>query len=869
MNSSDRQFEEQRLGLVLEEIRRQISRRQASLDKEEKTNAEAVKLAWEEEIPVAAREFEDMVAMAAETERMTNYLQYRALSTGILRKLEKLRYSPYFGRIDFRESADKEAIRLYIGISSLVHEDSGEHLVIDWRAPVSSMFYDYELGPAQYKSQIGTVYGELLLKRQFRIENSVLKLMFDSSLKIDDEILQEVLGKASGDRMRTIVNTIQKEQNQIIRNEDRKVLVVQGVAGSGKTSIALHRAAYLLYRHRNTVKSENIVIFSPNQVFADYISAVLPELGEENVAQTTFRDFARAFLGHDLVFEDVHAQQEYLIANRGPALPTEVRDKTDSASHTKEDYDTRLAGIRWKSSAPFIQTMKDYAAYLAKSVKLEPVVFRDTVVASRKELQDLLNLDYSYMPLHRRLDKVRRRVLWLLRPLEQNRRKEVAKDLAENPEREFYFESEIPSVARVQTAAEFRTIKEKLEAWTLRDTFDEYLRLWKDDGVFHAIFDGKELPSAYEEIRKQTVERLSSNFVSYEDLAPLLLLRGLLEGMLDGPPEMEPDGEQVRRAPSFSQARHVILDEAQDYSAVQYQVLKEAFPEASLTILGDLNQSVHPGFAISGYDVIGKVFEDKNSALITLNKSYRSTRDIALFAKALLPEGESLEALERSGPLPRLFVTSASPISESMPLSGSGYTYSHGQDRLLSQIARDLESLSREGFKSIAIICKTATESQLVYERLSQLREQAQSGPISSNEGPPSHDRQSHGQRTGDGELTAGDALNADGTLNADSLHPSDAGHSQDALPKIHLVRAKDRRFVRGIVVIPSYLAKGLEFETALIYGADAWHYSHPDDRRLLHMVCTRALHKLYLYSDGPVSPFISEVDPALYESCT
>ena len=818
MGSSDRQFEEQRLGLVLEEVRRQIASRRESIEREEKINAEAVRAAWEEEIPIAVREFEDAVAMAAETERVTNYLQFRALSVGVLRRLSRLLYSPYFGRIDFRESTAKKAIRLYIGVSSLVHEETGEHLVLDWRAPVSSMFYDYELGPAQYKSMRGDNFGELLLKRQFRIENGVLKLMFDSSLKIDDEILQEVLGKASGDRMRAIVNTIQKEQNQVIRNEDRKALVVQGVAGSGKTSIALHRAAYLLYRYRDTIRSENIVIFSPNQVFADYISAVLPELGETNVTQTTFRAFARGFLGPNLVLEDVHDQLEYLIANRGKASSTEVRDKTDPTSQATRDYETRLAGIRWKSSAPFIQAMKDYAKYLARSVELLPVVFRDTVVASGDELQSLLNSDYSYMPLHRRLDKVRRRVLWLLQPLEQNRRKELAKELSQDLDKEFYFESEIAAVARMKTAGEFQEIRESLNSWTLRNTFDEYLRLWKDDRVFHAVFDGRELPSAFEEIRRETVERLSSNFVPYEDLAPLLLLRGLLEGLSDGPPELDPDGQPVRRAPAFSQARHVILDEAQDYSAVQYQVLKDAFPEASLTILGDLNQSVHPNFAISGYDIVGEVFKDKNPAMVTLNKSYRSTRDISLFARALLPEGEQLEALERPGPLPKLFVAGASSCS-------------HGSDRLLSQIAQDLKSLSREGLKSIAVICKTATESQLVYERLLAIQRQIQAGPAGAS-------------RQGEQD-------------------------SRGNLPKIHLVRAKDRRFVRGTVVIPSYLAKGLEFEAALIYGADAKHYPHPDDRRLFHMVCTRALHRLYLYSDGPVSPFISEVDPALYESCT
>lgn len=788
MNSCERQYEEQRLRLVLAEIRRQIAERRASLEKEAKINAEAVRAAWEEELPIASREFEDTVAMAAETERVTNYLKYRALSLGVLRRLSKLERSPYFGRIDFRESNSQEAVRLYIGIASLVDEATGEHLVLDWRAPVSSMFYDYELGPAQYKSIRGIITGELLLKRQFRIEDGVLKFMFDNSLKIDDEILQEILGKATGDRMRAIVNTIQKEQNRVIRNEDQKILVVQGAAGSGKTSIALHRAAYLLYRHRDTMTSENIVIFSPNRVFADYISAVLPELGEANVTQTTFRDFARDVLGPDLVLEDVHDQLEYLIGNRTPGIPGAVKDITDAGRHAQKEYEIRRQGIRWKSSPSFIQAMKDYARYLADNVQLRPVVVRGKVVVSAEELQNLLTSDYGYMPLHKRLDRIRRRILWLLQPLEQARRKEVAKELSENKDKEFYFESEIASVARFKTAQEFREIREHLDSWTQRNAFQEYLRLWTEDSVFHAVFDGKELPEFYQDIRKQTTEKLSSGFVPYEDLAPLLLLQYLLEGLPDSAPESQ-DGQP---RPASTKARHVILDEAQDYSAVQYEVLKDAFPEASMTILGDLNQSVHPSFGIQGYDILGEVFKARNPGLVKLTKSYRSTRDISLFAKALLPDGEPLEALDRPGPLPRVFVAGAS-----------------GMNAVLNRIALDLTELAGQGLKSIAVICKTATESQLVYERLRGI------------------------------------------------LGPS---------LKIHLVRARDRRFVRGVVVIPSYLAKGLEFEAVLVYGADENHYSHPDDRRLLHMVCTRALHRLFLYCDGSMSPFLSQVDPELYE---
>ncbi len=783
MDSSERRIEEERLRMVIGEIGKQIAARKASLDDEAIENARATKQAWEEEIPVASSEFEDTVAMATETERAEKYQRFLALATMALGRLERLASSPYFGRIDFRGDASGAATKLYIGLSSLVDSESGAHLVLDWRAPVSSMFYDCEIGPAGYKSARGTVTGTLLLKRQFRIEDGVMRLMFDNSLKIDDEILQEVLGRATGDRMRAIVNTIQKEQNRIIRDEDHKVLIVQGVAGSGKTSIALHRAAYLLYRHRETIRSENIVIFSPNRVFADYIGAVLPELGESNVFQTTWREFAYDILGERLSLEDVHDQLEYLVSQRTPAIPSLVRDETLGQDTVQDDYLTRREAIEWKSSFAFAGAMTAYADYLSKTVKLRAIEHGGEVVASLDHLRELVEVDYAYMPLHRRLDKVRRRVLRLLQPFEEKRRREIQKELIENKEKEFHFENEIPAIARMRAAAEFQDLRNELAHWGRRDAVIEYRRLWEDEKTFSNVF-GKlavPLPSRLEEIRKLTALRLSEGFVPYEDQAPLLLLKYHLDGFNDSPEDDRSDVMATRRRFPYRGARHVIVDESQDYSAPQYEVLKNAFALASMTFLGDLNQSVHPNFAISDYGVLKTVFRDHAPALVSLEKSYRTTREIALFSAALLPAGTSIEALDRPGTLPTATLCS-------------------DESGMLDAVAEDLAALSRESFRSIAVICKTATESQHVYGQLQK------------------------------------------------------ALKGRSYCPGIRLVRAKDRRFSRGAVVIPSYLAKGLEFEAALIYGADRMRYSHPDDLKLLHMVCTRALHRLHLYADASLS---------------
>ena len=209
------------------------------------------------------------------------------------KKLLKLKYSPYFGRIDFKEKDTDKIYKVYIGLAGV--EKDLNYIIYDWRSPIAGMFYDYGIGSCEYESPDGDILGSILLRRQYKIENNKIIRAFDSDLNVVDEMLQEVLDENSSDKMKNIVNTIQKEQNEIIRNVHDKNLIVQGIAGSGKTSVALHRIAFLLYKIKN-LKSANVVIFSPNNVFSEYISDVLPELGEDNTSETTFKDFAQSFI---------------------------------------------------------------------------------------------------------------------------------------------------------------------------------------------------------------------------------------------------------------------------------------------------------------------------------------------------------------------------------------------------------------------------------------------------------------------------------------------------------------------------------------------------------------------------------------------
>ncbi len=243
--------------------------------------------------------------------------------------IEKLIDSPYFARIDFRLAREEEAEAFYIGRFTFV-DAAGDMLIYDWRAPISGMYYDYEQGPASYEAPAGLVEGDMTLKRQFKIKNGVMEYALESSIRINDEILQKELSNTSDQRMKNIVATIQKEQNRIIRSEESEVLVIQGVAGSGKTSIALHRVAYLLYKYKDSLSARNVMIISPNKVFADYISNVLPELGEEPITGIGFEDIASELMNDSLEYERYSEQIERLLEEKDQQLTYRVSFKSSS-----------------------------------------------------------------------------------------------------------------------------------------------------------------------------------------------------------------------------------------------------------------------------------------------------------------------------------------------------------------------------------------------------------------------------------------------------------------------------------------------------------------------------------------------------------
>ncbi|MCC9710636.1 AAA family ATPase [Streptomyces sp. MNU76] len=321
LQTRDEEQERQYLAETVRLLKRELERLSASIDRTAKTIQEQKEFMWEN-----WRDMDAAEKAAMRTEVNTSVGVGDGVVT-VRRHMERLLESPYFGRVDFRRTDDGEGKGHYIGVHDFSDPQTQEILVHDWRAPVSSLYYDFESGAAHFEAPSGTVHGTITGKRQYKIAGDRLEYMFDSALTIGDEILQRELSQSADDRMKNIVATIQREQNEVIRNETAQVLILQGVAGSGKTSIALHRVAFLLYRFKDSLSSDNVMILSPNKVFGDYIANVLPELGEEQIAEIDFEKIADRFLAKVTEFETFSEQVVKLLAGADDAAAQRMRFK--------------------------------------------------------------------------------------------------------------------------------------------------------------------------------------------------------------------------------------------------------------------------------------------------------------------------------------------------------------------------------------------------------------------------------------------------------------------------------------------------------------------------------------------------------------
>ena len=506
---------------------------------------------------------------------------------------------PYFARIDFKEDGDSYDESLYIGIASVVKDDY-DFLVLDWRSPIANMFYDFEIGRAFYETPNGQIDGEIVLNRQFNIKNGEIKFIHESGSNIQDDSLLEILSSNTSDKMKNIVSSIQKKQNEIIRSEKAKILLLQGCAGSGKTSIAMHRAAYLLYKHRKTLRADNILIFSPNDVFSDYIADVLPGLGEQNIKQTTFESFYKGYLPSVYQYEKKHDYLEFIYSH-----------------NTSKHFDLRTSGMKYKNTLEFGQIITKFCDTLPEILPVfKDITLGGQVIIRKNKVKETFITRFASVPYITRIDNLKQSLVSQVETkYYQQAKKKNASDFGYNYiDHGDNFDDYIVTAVSELVDSMFKIIS----------PVEIYKRLWLDINKF--------TKDKVSEISMATIASLNDLLVPFEDIVPILYIRCYMEGFRD-----------------YNNIKHIIIDECQDYSPLFYTIINKTFKNSSATILGDLNQRISSDTNITAKEEIANVFGFDNTEIECLTKSYRSTKNITNFAKEILRSSEAVEAVDRDG----------------------------------------------------------------------------------------------------------------------------------------------------------------------------------------------------------------------------
>ncbi|MBK5484694.1 UvrD-helicase domain-containing protein [Peribacillus sp. TH16] len=766
MNNEIRQ-EQERLDEVIETITKQISKIEGETSQRRKEVVNIRKHFWDD-LKVNMDTFDDyletIIGLRQQAQDLSQSEGAHRYAFKRLSTLRRMQGVPYFGRIDLTEEGSSLTEHIYIGTSTLADTTGENFIVYDWRAPISSVYYDYPPGPVEYSTPGGIIRGMLEKKWQYIIKGGVIESMFDTSLTIGDEILQQVLGKGTDKHMHSIVSTIQREQNRIIRNDRGRLLIVQGAAGSGKTSAALQRIAYLLYKYRDRLKANQIILFSPNSMFNNYVSNVLPELGEENMQQVTFQEYLDHRLTDSFQVEDPYEQLEFLLT------------AADDPS-----YSTRTASIRFKASIRFFEIIKTYSQSLELSGMIfKGLRFRGEMLVSAKQISERFYNTDTTLRFHNRIEKLKE---WLCDLLDEKEKFELKQPwvqeeieyLSKEDYQKVYtylekkrgltedsfddYEKENKMLARMIVRKKLKTLRKRIKALHFIDIKGIYKQLFDDQTRIDLWNEGK--TPVEREICLSTQKMLDEGKLHYEDATPFLLLKELILGFQTN-----------------TSIKYVLVDEAQDYSPFQFEFLKRLFPSARMTVLGDFNQAIfaHASERVD-FQTLTSLYGISETESITLAQSYRSTKQIIEFTRELVPDGHRIKAFDREGEKPVL-------------------TQVSNRDELHDKIVSKVKDFQSREYNTIAIICKSAAESAAAYDALSTIGE-------------------------------------------------------------IKLVQKGTNEYEQGVVVIPAYLAKGIEFDAVIIYDASVQAYGDESLRRLFYTACTRAMHNLQIYTVGEPSPFL------------
>lgn len=686
----------------------------------------------------------------------TLYADMEKKYKGLIRAEDK----PYFARIDLIADGKKEVDQLYIGKMSLFRPDWDIPMILDWRAPLASVYYDGKLGDVSYQTETDTLRGELILKRQFTIEKGELMNMMDIDITTTDTFLQASLEDHKDNRLKEIVSTIQAEQNAIIRADINKPLIVQGVAGSGKTTIALHRIAYLIYTYEKSFYPENFLILAPNRLFLNYISEVLPELGVDRVNQTTYIDYMFDLLG-----------KKYKLVNPDEKLLNMIDHKDDNKG--LKTYELVKGMAEFKGSITFKNMIERYIQDIENDfVPTEDFVLDGYTLMTAETINQMF-LGYTYLPVYKRIDQVKKLLQFRLK----NEKKKILENIEINFDKQIdylrlhVFEDEDRrlkivdlidkrdhALLTIQKSSN-NLVKKYMTGFPQRELLHYYQELISHEETFTKYMD--------EEIDSQLIAYIcgtsrqifNKNHIELEDIAALSFLKHKLFGF-----EKEID------------IRYVVIDEAQDYSHFQIAALKEILGTELFTILGDLSQGIHSYRGIKNWNYLLKnIFNEDKSQYLTLTQSYRTTIEIMDMANEIIqlcPLEDLILAqpVVRHGEKPRVYAMASNK-------------------EILEAVKIKLAELLQENYHSVAIIGKSPKECKHIHVELEKRY----------------------------------------------SIHTK-------------LLDNKEDRYDQSIVVVPSYLAKGLEFDAVIIVNLDDAYEENELDIKLLYVAMTRALHKMDVF---------------------
>lgn len=675
-----------------------------------------------------------------------------------LENIKKIKNVPYFARMDFKEE-NRDLEKLYIGKISILDNKTAEPIIVDWRAPISNLYYEGKIGSAEYECLGKKIKGDILLKRQYIIEKKQLKKYIDINVTGNDELLQNALEEKADDRLKNIVATIQDEQNKIIRAKINSPLIVQGVAGSGKTTIALHRIAYLIYNYEKEFKPEEFMIIAPTKFFLNYISNILPDLGVNDVRQCTFEDFAYDVIGKKLKISDSN-EKLVIIVNK------------EFDDINKGKIDIMIKEAKYKSSIKFKKIVDDYLLQIENNyIPKNDFYFKEYEIMSYNNINKLFKETYKMYNYNDRIKEIeknliselKKKSLLIIDDIRKKRSKELQNLTGENRIKVF---DKYEKIIKLLEKDYKKIVKQYLNQISKKDCIQYYKEF------IDGYLQNSDEVMIY--LKKNTSNNLQKNEISFEDLAPIMYIQYKIFGIKEK-----------------CKIKHVVVDEAQDYGEFQFDILKQILNSNSMTILGDIAQGVHYYRGIENWKkFIDVEFKNVKTVYTTLNKTYRTTKEIMEIANNVI---NKLPEFEKE------YIVLGEPVIDRK--NSVNIKKNKNIDELISSINNRINEYLQNDYKSIAIIGKDMNECEEIEKKLRKTRKD------------------------------------------------------------IKLIKGKDSEYNSGISVVPSYLAKGLEFDCVIISNANEEKYTYSSlDIKLLYVTITRAMSKLDIFYTGEITGLLKNI---------